>query len=85
MKLTTIISVVTFLVTLVLGELAKKYELIEKNKIPMQNICVGIIVACIEFIFTKDFKMSIMLSGLVAGGTYDIIHNLNKIINKDGE
>ena len=85
MELTTIISVVTFLVTLVLGELAKKYELIEKNKIPMQNICVGIIVACIEFIFTKDFKMSIMLSGLVAGGTYDIIHNLNKIINKDGE
>lgn len=85
MELTTIINVVTFLVTLILGELAKKYDLIAKNKIPIQNICIGIIIACIEFIFTKDFKMSIMISGITAGGAYDIIHNLNKILNKDGE
>jgi len=84
MELTTIISVVTF-VTLILGELGKKFNLIKKNMIPIQNICVGIIIACIEFIFTKDFKMAIMLSGLVAGGTYDIIHNLNKILNRESE
>jgi len=85
MELTTIISVVTFIVTLILGELGKKFNLIKKNMIPIQNICVGIIIACIEFIFTKDFKMAIMLSGLVAGGTYDIIHNLNKILNRESE
>lgn len=78
-----IINIVTLLVTLILGKLAKKFDLINKNKIPLQNLCVGIIVACVEYIITKDFKTSIMLSGLTAGGIYDIFHNLNKIINKE--
>lgn len=85
MEITMIINIVTFIVTLILGELAKKYELINKNKIPIQNLCIGIIIACVEYIITKDFKASIMLSGLTAGGVYDIFHNLNKIINKEVE
>ena len=85
MEITMIINIVTFLVALILGELAKRFDLINKNKIPLQNLCIGIIVSCIEYIITKDFKTSIMLSGITAGGVYDIFHNLNKILNKDGE
>lgn len=85
MELTTIINAATFALALILGELGKKYNFIKKNMIPIQNIGIGIFVACIEFIITKDFKMSIMLSGITAGGVYDIFHNLNKILNKDGE
>ena len=76
-------NIVTFIVALILGELAKKFDLIKKNKIPIQNLCIGIIIACIEYIITKDFKASIMVSGLTAGGVYDIFHNLNKIVNKE--
>lgn len=85
MELTTIVSIVTFIVTLILGEIAKRFNFVEKNMIPIQNICVGIVIACFEFMVTKDFKLSIMISGLVAGGTYDIIHNLQKIFSKEDE
>lgn len=85
MEITMIVNMVTFFVALILGELAKRFDLINKNKIPLQNLCIGIIVSCIEYIITKDFKTSIMLSGITAGGVYDIFHNLNKILNKDGE
>ena len=46
-------------------------------------ILIGVIVAFIEFLVTKDFSYSIAVSGLVAGGVYDIVHNLDKIIQKD--
>lgn len=85
MEFTTIISAVTFFLALILGELAKKYNFIKKNKIPIQNICVGIFVACIEFIITKDFKLSIAVSGLTAGGVYDIFNNLNKMRSEHDE
>ena len=52
---------------------------INNNLIPIQNLVIGVIIAIIEFIITKDFKVSIAVSGLLAGGTYDIVHNLNKI------
>lgn len=75
-----IITVVTIIVTWVLGYFAKKSNWINSNLIPVQNIAIGIIVALIEFIITKDFKIAIALSGLFAGGSYDVLHNLNKII-----
>ena len=40
----------------------------------------GLIVAIIEWIITKNFENAIMVSGILAGGTYDIFHNLEKII-----
>ena len=51
------------------------------NLIPIQNILIGVIVAIIEFIITKDFSVAIALSGLIAGGAYDIGNNLKKITN----
>lgn len=80
MSSTNLISLVTFLVTLILGFFSKKSKFIRNEMIPIQNILVGLVVAVIEWIITKDFETAIMVSGLLAGGTYDIFHNLEKII-----
>lgn len=80
MELSTLISLVTIIVTWLLGVVSKKYTKLNNKLIPIQNILVGLIVALIEWIVTKDFKVAIALSGIIAGGTYDIFHNLEKLI-----
>ena len=82
MGLEELVSLVTIIVTLILGVISKKSSKIKNNLIPIQNLLIGTIVAIVEWIITKDFNSAIALSGLVAGGTYDIIHNLEKIIRK---
>ena len=83
MELEYIITLVTLLVTLVLGAISKKNPAMSNKLIPIQNLVVGIVVAVIEWIITKNFSTAIALSGLIAGGTYDIIHNLEKILKGD--
>lgn len=83
MEINEMFSIVTFVVTLIIGFIAKKQPRISNKIIPIQNLAIGVIMAIIEFIITKDFKVSIAVSGLLAGGTYDIVHNLNKL--KEGE
>ena len=83
MTLEYLISLVTILVTLVLGVISKKNEHISNKLIPIQNLIVGVVVAIVEWIITKDFSTAIALSGLIAGGSYDIVHNLNKLVKKD--
>lgn len=85
MELNEIITIVTILVTWVLGFLSKKSTFIKNELIPIQNILVGIVVAIIEWIITKDFSTALALSGLIAGGSYDIFHNLEKMIRKNNE
>ena len=80
MELSTLISLVTIIVTWLLGIVSKKYTKLNNKLIPIQNILIGLIVAIIEWIVTKDFKVAIALSGIIAGGSYDIIHNLEKLI-----
>ena len=80
MELSTLISLVTIIVTWVLGVISKKYTKLNNKLIPIQNIAIGLIVALVEWIVTKDFKVAIALSGIIAGGTYDIFHNLEKLI-----
>ena len=82
MELTNIITMVTIIVTWILGIVSKKSKFINNNLIPVQNILIGVVVAIIEWIITKDFKVAIALSGLFAGGVYEIIHNLDKMIRK---
>ena len=83
MELNTIIYLVTMVVTWILGYIAKKHTKLNNNLIPIQNILIGVIVAIVEWIITKDFNAAIALSGIMAGGTYDILHNLKKM--KRGE
>ena len=54
-----------------------------QRNIPLQNILVGLIVAIIEWIITKDFEVALALSGVIAGGTYDVVHNLQKLRKGD--
>ena len=83
MDLANITTLVTIVVTLILGAVAKKSKWISNNLIPVQNLVIGLIVAVIEWAITKDFKVALGLSGLIAGGAYDIVHNLDKMIRKD--
>lgn len=78
---TTYIGFITALVAFILGLFCKKCQKYNNSLIPIQNLLVGVIVATIEWIITKDFKTLIAISGLVAGGTYDIIKNLKLLLN----
>lgn len=69
----------TMIITIVLGIISKKCKFINDNLIPVQNLCVGLVIAVVHFALTKDFSAAIALSGLMAGGTYDIVHNLKKM------
>lgn len=80
MELETIMQLVTVLVTLVLGVISKKNKYISNNLIPIQNIAIGLIIAIIQWIITKNFSVAVSLSGILAGGIYDIPTNLLKLI-----
>lgn len=80
MELTEILSIVTFVVTLICGFITKKHPSISNKIIPIQNLIIGLVVAIIEWIITKDFSTAIMLSGLFAGGVYDLGHNAKELL-----
>ena len=79
MELTHLISLITAIVAWILGYFAKKYSWVDTNLIPLQNLLIGVIIAILEWVITKDFSIAIMASGLFAGGTYDLGHNLMKL------
>lgn len=79
MNISELLPLITYVIALILGKVSKKSKFISDNLIPVQNILIGLIVAVIDFIITKDFKTAIAVSGLIAGGSYDIIHNLDKM------
>lgn len=79
MGITEILAIVTFVVSYACGLIVKRIPQISNKLIPLQNMAIGLIVALIEWIITKDFSTAIMLSGITAGGVYDIAHNLKKL------
>lgn len=82
MELTQLITIVTIVITWLLGILSKKSALINNNLIPIQNLLIGLVVALVEWLITKNFSTAIALSGILAGGSYDIWNNLKKITEK---
>ena len=83
MGITEIFAIVTFIVTFICGLIAKKIPQISNKLIPLQNLAIGLIVAVIEWIITKDFSVAVMMSGVMAGGVYDIGNNLKKLFEKE--
>ena len=79
MEFEVIMQLVTVIVTLVFGVISKKNKYISNNLIPVQNIIIGLTMAIIEWIVTGDFSLAISLSGILAGGIYDIPTNLLKL------
>ena len=75
-----IMSLVTIVTTFVLGLIAKKVSWISNHLIPIQNLIIGIIMALVYYFMNQDISVSIALAGLLTGGTYDIIKNLNELI-----
>lgn len=69
----------TLLVTWVLGYFAKRSNYINNHLIPIQNLLIGIIVALVYWLITKDFEAALVITGSLAGGLYDIVHNLEKL------
>ena len=83
--LENIIAFVTIIVSLFLGKLSKNSNFIKNELIPIQNLFVGLFVALIYYFMTKDISLAIGTAGLFAGGSYDIVHNLKKMIcSKEG-
>lgn len=77
MEINYFIEIITVFVTLIAGQIVKQYPNIDKKKvIPIQNLVIGILIAVFNWIITKDFQASIAVSGLFAGGVYDLLHNL---------
>lgn len=81
----SIIELVTIVVTLILGLVTKKYTNLSSKKIPLQNLLIGLIVAIVEYIITKDFSTAIAVSGLTGGGVYDLIKNTSMLITGEVE
>jgi len=85
MEINYFVEVITVLVALIAGQIIKQYPNIDKKKvIPIQNLVIGILIAIFNWIITKDFEASIAVSGLFAGGVYDLVHNL-KLFKGDEE
>lgn len=76
-----IITFITMIVTWILGFLAKKSPYINNNLIVIQNIIIGIITAILYYIITKDFSIAIAMSGIIADTGYNLVHNIQKLID----
>lgn len=84
MDVSTIITLVTIVVTFICGLIAKRIEWVNNRLIPIQNLLIGLISAGVYYYFTKDLNLAIALVGLGTGGAYDVVHNLQKILKKEG-
>lgn len=80
-----IIEIITILITLVLGFIAKKNPRFNNKRIPVQNLLIGIASFVVNYIITKDINGSLIFSGLLAGGAYDLFKNFKDldVIPKD--
>ncbi len=79
---TELFCTISLLVSSLLARLSKKNPLFDNYLIPVQNLLIGVLMALVEWKITKDFKLAVAVSGIMAGGVYDIFHNLNIILKK---
>lgn len=71
-----LIPVISMVVSLVFGFLAKKFNWMKSKYIPIQNAVIGLIAAVVYCLVTGDVNwvqaIITALSGLMAGGVYDL-------------
>lgn len=85
MDITTIISLVTMVVTFILGIVSKKSKWVSSNIIPLQNLIIGIIACLVDYIITKDFNGAVATVGLFTGGVYDLGKNMKILLGEPKE
>ena len=62
----------TVIITIILGFVSKKYNLVDSKKIPIQNMFIGLFVFLVEWLITKDLNVAVAVSGIWSGGAYDL-------------
>lgn len=72
-----VMSFSTVIVTLFLGFLTKKFEIIESKYIPLQNVLIGIVAGLLGYacgLYTNIFVgiLTCFGSAMCAGGVYDL-------------
>lgn len=77
-----IITIITMVITWVLGFLAKKSSYINNHLIILQNIIIGVISAVLYYVITKNFSSAIAMSGILAETGYNLVHNIQKLIEE---
>ena len=75
-----VVTLPTMTLTWILGFIAKRCPYVNNNLIIIQNIVIGLIVSIFYYIVTKDFNLAITLSGVFADSSYNLIHNIEKLI-----
>lgn len=76
MDIQDIFCITSVVVTCILRPIVRKYPNIKNSMKYLTNLLIGIIVATTEWLVTKDFNFAIAISGLMAGGAYDLFQNL---------
>ncbi len=79
---TELFYTISLLVSSLLARLSKKNPMFDNYLIPVQNLLIGVLMALVEWMITKDFKLAVAVSGIMVGGVYDVFHNLNIILKK---
>ena len=77
MTIEAIMTVMTAFVSYIFGLITKKFNLVESKYIPVQNFIIGIGVALVYYFLVDNSSIAnaviMAFSGLMAGGTYDLI------------
>lgn len=82
MEMQYIFEIVTIVVSVLLGFVAKAHPKFNNKLIPLQNLIIGVTMMIINYCVTKNLNESIMVSGLLAGGIYDLGKNLREIVGE---
>ena len=71
-----LIPIISLVVSLIFGALAKKFNWMPSKYIPIQNLAIGLIASIIYCIITGEVNIVQVLinalSGLMGGGLYDL-------------
>lgn len=83
----TVASIIAF-VTLIIGAITKKFNIVNKKFIPIQNIVIGILSGLLVFLTGLDNNIfsalvTCLMSSLSAGGLYDSITIRKEKINEN--
>lgn len=73
----------TVIITIILGQLTKKYTKLDSKKLPIQNLFIGIFVFLVEYLITKDINIAVAASGIFSGGIYDIGKAIIQLFKKE--
>lgn len=82
MDIEIIMGLITIVVSTILSAIAKKVSWISNNIIPLQNLIIGVIMSIIYYIMTKNISIAVASTGLLVGGAYDLVKNINELLNK---